>query len=948
MPISPAVSWSETVGTVSVTAQCRGATTKSTDVFSSPHYVSANAPPYFLELDLHGAIDSARSVATVKQGTVVLKLFKAEEGLWGRLSVDLPRADRLKRREASRSVAAQEAQAAQERKKRTEWDDSRFTLGKQMDKDRAEREKIDGYKAAEKAAEEAELQRWKQETETEGAADGTGWASMTKPIVSRAARQGGTDDLSKAAGMGATPMSHLSKHTERIKNRDAELKRKKGDAAKGLTKSEAAGDEITDDCGIVEITDDVPPLAKPGDAALVKPQIFDEDEDDAATVAAAPPPKKVLSSGDQTKAAAAAKAKAAAAAKAKEAKEKADQANEAAKAALPPPRSGAKVAVNFTKQLLTAPARTKTGNADYDLPLDPLTVPEMFKNKVDGDISQRDPAWLKDRGDRYFRLGDWRSAEEAYGLVLQQFAASIMGQAIDCVTACYSNRAACRLQTKQYLAAADDCGHALAITAKARCVTEYPKSEAAQARCRMRLLARRGCAYARAGVLHRALTDMRVAAGLADGPMPSDAADRQMLNSDAQAVASRHDEVISLLEKADKLLAEAQPAMAAAKATGDADDDDDDSGPKAILREARVFYDEAVRKAPLEVSALANRAACFLYLGEPSACAADCNTALAELDAEEHRTEEKQAEHKGMFAAPIPDKELTRLTDELMDKTPTLRFELLRRRAAARIDQGEGFYPQAAMDLKAALKLRPAEPMVVRSLDDLARRAAEAGVELEPLPPVLPPATGLAQADEEEEDEEEDEQEQECDGVEDGASPAATSGGDGGEAGAATPDDGDVTKAKKPAPPPKSAAELKADADEAFREARLGRAVTFYGKALKADAAAEWQGEGGGILFRCQCLANRSACHLKLGAFSDTVNDAGAAIAALGTGLLSQDQQTDADALLLKLLARRGMALCQLTRYDEAATDYARAVELDPENAQLKADLKLIEAARSK
>ena len=55
----------------------------------------------------------------------------------------------------------------------------------------------------------------------------------------------------------------------------------------------------------------------------------------------------------------------------------------------------------------------------------------------------------------------------------------------------------------------------------------------------------------------------------------------------------------------------------------------------------------------------------------------------------------------------------------------------------------------------------------------------------------------------------------------------------------------------------------------------------------------------------------------------------------------------DADALLLKLLARRGMALCQLTRYDEAAADYAKAVELDPENESLQKDLQLIEAARS-
>ena len=59
------------------------------------------------------------------------------------------------------------------------------------------------------------------------------------------------------------------------------------------------------------------------------------------------------------------------------------------------------------------------------------------------------------------------------------------------------------------------------------------------------------------------------------------------------------------------------------------------------------------------------------------------------------------------------------------------------------------------------------------------------------------------------------------------------------------------------------------------------------------------------------------------------------------------DAERSALSLLLKLLARRGMALCQLTRYDEAVSDYTKAVELDPSNAQLKHDLELIEAARA-
>ena len=440
--------------------------------------------------------------------------------------------------------------------------------------------------------------------------------------------------------------------------------------------------------------------------------------------------------------------------------------------------------------------------------------------------------------------------------------------------------------------------------------------------------------------------------GYTDGPLPSDAADKQMLSTDVQIVADRHDEVASKVESADALLERAQRALPPRKGGGGGDgggDDDDDEreGHRRAVREARGLYDEALRRAPRDVRALASRAACAMLLGELHASIADCTAALDELDAEEERAREIAIEFTGMFAMPPVPAELTKQTEELAASAPTLRFELLKRRAAARVEQGEAHYPQASVDLKSALRLRPAEPSVVVALDSLARKAAEAGVELEPLPPVLPPATGLAQnddddaADGEESDGDEAAAGAEADGGASAAAEAAEAGGSGGAAAAAP------APSSKPPVGTRSAAQLKSDADAAFREARLGRAVSLYTKALKADAAAEWMGSGGGILFRCQCLANRSACHLKLGSYTETVDDAGAAIAALGTGLVGADQQSDADALLLKLLARRGMALCQLTRYDDAAADYARAVDMDPENAQLAHDLKLIEAARS-
>ena len=82
---------------------------------------------------------------------------------------------------------------------------------------------------------------------------------------------------------------------------------------------------------------------------------------------------------------------------------------------------------------------------------------------------------------------------------------------------------------------------------------------------------------------------------------------------------------------------------------------------------------------------------------------------------------------------------------------------------------------------------------------------------------------------------------------------------------------------------------------------------------MQADASAEWLDGAhvNGLIFRCQCLSNRAACYLKSGKLGLCVDDAGAALAALGA---SADDTTA--PLRLKLLARRGMCLCQLERCD--------------------------------
>lgn len=824
MPIAPPYSWVESDSGVTITAACRGATSAGTSVFSSPCFVNVNSPPYFLELDLHANIVVDQSVTTVREGTIVLKLCKEQAGSWGRLLTDLPKSERLRRRARSRAEAEAQAQANDETKKRRVWERSRHTLGKQMEQETINRERLEQRIQEEKTLEANKLQEWQAKART---------------------RDGRT-----RAAAAASPES-IEKE-QRIFEIEPELD-----------------------------PDEPPPLEE--EAAARR-----RDESNASRPSASGRSDPSVVSQPV--------------------------------AELPPPRSTASITIKFTPKMLPSPARTKGNDADLNLPQDPLAAPGLMRGVVsaDGDISQRDPAWLKARGDHFYHLRDWTSAENAYSLVLAQFDNKIIGQAIDTAVACYSNRAACRLQKKQYLSAATDAGDALGIMCKARCVTEYPKSEAQIGRGQIVLLARRGGAYAHAGLLRRASRDMSVALRvLGDSSEPSAVIDKQMLAADLQRVTDRQQCAQHVCDEADAILS---PHLSL--------DVDAEPQSRELSSRAHDLYTEALALQPRELGALANRAVASLQLGDSLACVSDCDSGLKEIAAEERRDAADRIMATGQFALPAVPEEVEQAQQHTV-RLDRMRFELLRRRAAAKIQLEQ--LPEAAADLKAALKLRPNESSVCFTLDDVSRRARAANIELEPQPVaiVLPSDEGSSLA-------------YDLSAVE--AAP--------GQVGANSTQAGDPADAAAPreissgsSHPPvgtRSAVQLKSDADNAFKSGHIDRAVALYGKAMQADAAAEWL-EGaavGGLVFRCQCLANRAACYLKSRKLGLCVDDASAALAALGA---SPDDGHK--PLRLKLLARRGMCLCQLERFAEAKTDYTLAVELDPGNDQLRSDLAMIDSA---
>eukprot|EP01018_Ginkgo_biloba_P015941 Gb_13252 [translate_table: standard] len=68
------------------------------------------------------------------------------------------------------------------------------------------------------------------------------------------------------------------------------------------------------------------------------------------------------------------------------------------------------------------------------------------------DVSEREPLFLQDKGDAFYRSGDFRSAINAYKDALAKDSSMVL---------CYANKAACELQIKEFQYCIDDCTTAI-------------------------------------------------------------------------------------------------------------------------------------------------------------------------------------------------------------------------------------------------------------------------------------------------------------------------------------------------------------------------------------------------------------------------------------------------------------------------------------------------------
>ncbi|EFJ40898.1 hypothetical protein VOLCADRAFT_99235 [Volvox carteri f. nagariensis] len=162
MPLAPHYTWSETDASLEVTVDVPGVSSAKADVFATDAFLKVNCPPYLFALDLLKEVDDSRSSATILPGKVVFKLLKREPGVWSCLAASGDKAELTRRRNASIDRAYQHLEEARRARAARKQQEDKDATQRSMEVDRRKRHEMDRRKAEELAAERARLDEWQK------------------------------------------------------------------------------------------------------------------------------------------------------------------------------------------------------------------------------------------------------------------------------------------------------------------------------------------------------------------------------------------------------------------------------------------------------------------------------------------------------------------------------------------------------------------------------------------------------------------------------------------------------------------------------------------------------------------------------------------------------------------------------------------------------------------
>jgi tetratricopeptide (TPR) repeat protein len=578
-----------------------------------------------LEIYLFKDVDPVKHKATVSNGVLNITLFKREAEIWGRCEISFEdyEKDQMKTELLSRKQEATKQRTELETKLQAQYTDRKVTeerqaVRQQMAIDAGERERMDHLKAEEKKAAEEEVYRTLSQLSSAAETATAPTKSQSKATIlpkhSAASEDYDMIDdreefLSPTKNVQPTT-SILKQNNQNTVTKSVEKKeKKKVSIVEDIDEDEEEEHEDDDEEPEVEVEEDDEMISS---TAPGKEEMTEEE------IKYIPPPRQFLdvSTGEIT-----------------------DSGN-------------SKFKINFTPRLFPTPQRESKAAEEEDWIAKNRrhlkkhgVFSKIMQNKKTGsnpnqsnDISEEDPVWLKAKGDDFFRSGDHKSALNAYSAAIDSYENPESEGFLmdDTLLACYSNRSLCYLRLNLSQDCKLDCDLVIknllkqidGLTATSSAAAEakageppasanHPSSSAVVAQKNklftnlIKMLLRRGVVLCQLGQYSESLSDYI-------------SAQVKIQQTSMYSIEQLANQFHITLESVQKDIDRLKLIIASENAKKKADS----YFAEKNVSQALEKYHEAIALIPIYVSALSNRAACYLILKDYEHALKDCNLAL--------------------------------------------------------------------------------------------------------------------------------------------------------------------------------------------------------------------------------------------------------------------------------------------------------------------------------
>mmetsp|Transcript_15850 Transcript_15850/g.34203 ORF Transcript_15850/g.34203 Transcript_15850/m.34203 type:complete len:478 (-) Transcript_15850:519-1952(-) len=466
MVLTGKYTWDQTGDSVTIRVPLKGSSPNTVDIYVSSVYVKVNFKPYLTHIDLYEAVNDKTGISNVTDGVLEIKLAKLKIGEWPSILCDDWKDRSKMRTRRTNSMADKQKRLAEEEQnmKDRAIKEEKLTTRKQMEVDERERSRLEGLKAEEKRDAEEKvyevLRGLAGTTDSTGSDDGYGDLSdVLKRTAVHTGDNNTVEGVLKKEGMDTSdePKRRVSFSDQPVQIVETSVSTADVGETFVLEKSS------TIDVSKPAVTSQA--IAEPSDN---RDAIFSDNDCENLQPTSSNSAKPTLKGVK------------------KPLIEEAKVAGDDLEKVLPPPRSGARVILEFTPRIFPTPMRESKREEEEDWLLrNRRHLKGKAKKRLDAvDISERDPYWLKGKGDDFFRNENYEAALNAYACALE----------IDeKLTSCISNRAACFLKLGHFDRCIEDCDLALANVAKERQeeidlataegFAEMPKDLDAQKKC---------------------------------------------------------------------------------------------------------------------------------------------------------------------------------------------------------------------------------------------------------------------------------------------------------------------------------------------------------------------------------------------------------------------------------------------------------------------------------